>query len=183
MSSPYSIPSFVLVAIVGGIGLFGLQAHKSLKAHAASLADITAESDDVAQNISIRKQALTVVTESASPVNSFMAEWSAHFAPGKDGNAILSDFSRIGNEQTVSVQGRKSGLNETMWHGVPVGVQVAQGTAVSSEYYRLLNWLGAVERAWPLARVDTFSFEQNGASLSLFVKLSHPSFIVDKLNK
>ena len=100
MSSPYSIPSFVLIAVVGGIGLCGLQAHKSLTAHAVTLAEINTESDDVAQNIAIRKQALAVVTESASPVNSFMSEWSAQLAPGKDGNAILSDFSRLGNPRT-----------------------------------------------------------------------------------
>jgi hypothetical protein len=38
---------------------------------------------------------------------------------------------------------------------------------VSGEYYRLLNWLGAAEQAFPLARVESVSFtNQDGLKLS-----------------
>ena len=46
--------------------------------------------------------------------------------------------------------------------------------SVSGDFYRTLNWLGAVESAFPLARVEQISYTNNGSSLSLAVQFVFP---------
>ena len=184
MSSPYTIPSFSLIAIVGIVGLFAVHAKRSLNAEKNSLAEITNEATQVNQAISIRKQVLQNMTEASVPVNTFMNAWSAMLAPGRDANSIMSEFGSLGIAHTIAIQGRKPTPNDTtVWQGRQIPMQGAQCTAVSGEFYRLMNWLGAVERAWPLARFETVSIDQNGASLSRTVKVAYPSFIVEKLHQ
>ena len=60
-----------------------------------------------------------------------------------------------------------------------VQVQFAESTGVSSEFYRVLNWLGDIEKTWPIARFEQMDFQQKGPSLQLLIRLTVPTFIAE----
>lgn len=183
MENRYLIPSLVLFLALLAIGAFSLNSHRSLMGDRSNLATQEAELNSVATRVEAQRALLDEMKASATPSNTFMAQWRSALGANRDGNAMLTDLSRFGNDATVSVQGRKSGASEYLWRGKPLRVQFAEGTGVSGEYYRLVNWMGEMERAWPLARFEQIAFEQKGPSLQLLLKLSYPSFLTEAAAK
>ncbi len=183
MEHHYIVPAAFLSAALCIGGLFAYRTARNVAVEQRELDARTAELAAVSTRTVQQKNVLLHMRGSAAPANSFMTHWHAALAPGRDANAMLTDFSRFGNEQAVSVQNRKSGSVEYFWKGKPLHVQSAEGEGVSSEYYRLINWLGEVEHAWPIARFEQATFEQRGTSLRLFVRLSYPTFLTDAATK
>lgn len=180
--NPYTIPGMVLAACV--LGALGLAASSNKKVAAA--ADAAAMAEQAKENLSFvieaQRTSKAAAETNARPVDLFMNQWARYLTVGADTNAILGDISRIANEQTVSVQGRRSTTNDVMWKGEMVPVNYAEGTAVSSEFFRLTNWLGLVEKQWPLVRFERIEYEQTGGTLKLSVKTAYPLFIMHKLS-
>lgn len=181
-SSPYTTPLMGLFCVLVVVTFGALLANKKLNAAKLEFRSVEAGLAETRQAISVQEQSLASITAASKPVDVFMNGWASHLNGG-DGNAILNDLSRFGNEQTVSVQGRRSSTGESMWQGGMVPIAYAHGTAVSNEYFRLLNWLGKVEQAWPLSRFEQVSFQQRGGTLSLDVRIAYPTFILDRLSK
>lgn len=171
------VPATVLVTLLGLASLLAYRTARALGLERAQLRDQSAELASLRLRMGQEHGRLAPMRTAAAPANAFMAHWRAALGPGHDGNAILSDLSRCGNEQAVAVQNRHSGAAEYPWKGRTLHFQSAEGEGISGEYYRLINWLGAVEHTWPAARIEQAALEQRGASLRLFLKLSYPSFL------
>jgi hypothetical protein len=183
MSTSYTIPALVLAFGAGMLALVTSKAQKNLDEKNAILADLTTQISQISSGNAIRKQVLKNMEQAAAPGNAFIETWKTHLVPGKDGNSILADFVSVGTSNIVSIQNRKSGTGEIVWRNLPAPLNYAQGTVVSGDYYRLMNWLGEIEQTWPLAHIDSCALKQTGNSLSLGIKMSYPSFIVEKLAK
>ena len=178
MNGRFFIPSVILFGIFIGIGAITLAAHKALMVQRGELQDSKDELVSVRADVDTSSKALAKMASQKSPAAAFMAQWGPALRPEIDGNTLLEDLSRFGNNSTVSVQSRKSGPTDYYWHGkTSEKIQYAEATGVSSEYYRLINWLGDMEHAWPLARFEQIAFEQKGPSLQLSLKLSYPTFL------
>jgi len=128
-----------------------------------------------------KQQVLATVQKIATPGAVFAQRWKAYLVPDRDqnGNAILADMSALGSENVVSVQGRKSGVIDYMWHDKPLKSHYAECKGTSDDYYRLMNWLGGLEKKWPEARFELVSFQKTGASLEMSIRLSYPAFLTD----
>ena len=179
MENRYLLPGVVLVGIAFGLAMLAAKTNRDLKAKISDLEDEQSQVSALDGQIAGSKAALAVAKSSTKPADHFMELWREYLKPGKDGNAILADANRYAAENTVSVQGRKPGSPEYIWKGKPLHSQSADCTGVSSEYYRLVNWLGSLERAWPLARFESVQLAQAGPSLSMQLHVAYPSFLVD----
>jgi len=180
-SNRYFLPSVTLFCVVCLFAFGVLKSHKSLTLAAESLDDNKAKSVTTEKTLKIKTSTLEAMKKASSPANTFIAAWNSALGAERDETAMLTDLTRLGTEATISVQNRKSGISDYTWRGKPQRVRFAEATGVSSEYYRLMNWLGETERAWPLARFEQIILEQKGQgqSLQLALKISYPTFLID----
>ena len=183
MQNRYSFPFLMLVLFVGILGLFAASAHRALTRQGIAYAESEESLETLNRTVATKRTSLASLTAAASPANSFMASWKSALVTNRDESAMLGDFSKFGNESTISVQSRKSGTSEYTWRSKPQRVRFAEALGVSSEFYRLMNWFGDMERSWPLARFDYIAFEQKGGSLQLAVRISYPSFLIEPAAK
>lgn len=179
MQNRYLFPAVMLATFVGILVLFAASAHRALARQGADYADTEAKLEALKRTQSTKKTALDVLQAASSPSNSFMKSWESELVSRRDEGDMLVDFSRFGNDSTVSVQGRRSSRSEYPWRTKQVQVRSAEAMGASSEFYRLMNWLGDMERTWPLARFDNISFEQRGGSLHLSLRMIYPSFLTE----
>ena len=178
-SNRYLLPS---VALVFGVCIFSfavLKVHKDLASANEALETFSVKAVGLENTLKIKSTTLQTMKTASSPANTFISAWKSALGTERDDTAMLTDLTRLGTEATISVQGRKSGISDYSWRGKPQRVRFTEATGVSNEYYRLMNWLGEMERAWPLSRFEQISFEQKGQSLQLAIKISYPTFLTD----
>jgi phosphate-selective porin len=180
MEQRYIIPSVVLFATIVTLGCFAVSTNQKLIAGRNALRHRQEELGKTQAQSRQKQVTLQKKKEATTPANTFMGHWRNAIVSDQASNNMLSDLAKFGTDELVSVQGRKSGKAEYLWRAKPVEVQFAD-VAVSGEYHRLMNWLGATERAWPLARFEQIALHQNGPSLQLFVRLSYPSFLLQAI--
>jgi hypothetical protein len=180
MKNTYFIPALMLAISLGILGMFVASTNRALGRQTAAFKESENALGALTRTLALRRSSLAALSTAASPANAFVSAWESSLRSVRDDSAILSDFSKFGNEATISVQGRKSGTSEYTWRAKPQRVRFAEATGVSSEFYRLANWLGDMERNWPLARFDLIAFEQKGGSLQLAVRLAYPSFLIER---
>ena len=179
MNTRYIIPFGVLAVSLTLLVLWAMDVGGSLRQERDELAN-SADALHQARTASTALTTLLVKAKmDASPANTFMNHWRDILSGSHDSNGILTDMAKFATNETVAVQGRKSGSVEYLWEGKPVQVQFAESTGVSSEFYRVLNWLGDIEKTWPIARVEQMDFQQTGPSLQLLIRLTVPTFIAE----
>jgi hypothetical protein len=179
MDHRYTPAAAILLTTLVALSMVAMKTANSLNADKVALQARTIELNSVKANVVTRQVSLQKTRLASAMVNQFMAQWKTAMAPGIDGNALLTDLSRFGTEHTISVQSRKSGASDFPWRGQSMKTQFAEGVGVSGEYYRLINWMGDMEHAWPLARFDRIAFEQKGSSLQLSLRLTYPTFLTE----
>jgi hypothetical protein len=178
-SNRYLLPSVILLCVVCIFAFAVFKSHKSLTLATASLDQNKEKAVAIENSLKIKSLTLDSMKKASSPANTFIAAWNSALGAERDETAMLTDLTRLGTESTISVQNRKSGISDYSWRGKPQRVRFAEATGVSSEYYRLMNWLGEMERAWPLSRFEQIALEQKGQSLQLALKISYPTFLTD----
>jgi hypothetical protein len=93
-----------------------------------------------------------------------------------DGNIeqIFGQLDTLAVNNLLSPSGKNFALKTNyFFNGRQLTVQNVN-ISVTGDFYRTLNWLGAVENAFPLARVEQVSYTNNGNSLALAVQLVFP---------
>jgi len=101
------------------------------------------------------------------PANEFIKEWQRSFLSEDDMQRILPalDSLAVANVVSSSDKQNKADTGYTFRNKI-IPVESVK-ISVSGDYYRLLNWLGAVEQQFPLARVEAVSFtNQNGLKMT-----------------
>jgi hypothetical protein len=101
------------------------------------------------------------------PANDFIKEWQGSFLGEDDTQRILPalDSLAVANVVSSSDKQNKTDPGYTFRNKI-IPVETVK-ISVSGDYYRLLNWLGAVEQQFPLVRVEAVNFtNQNGLKMT-----------------
>lgn len=170
----YTLPAAILLAATG---LLGLGIMTSLK-HASQAAS-QAQADAAA--LAAARTELAAITTGATrlaaksqPAEQFLAIWSPHLESDASIDDIFGRLDTLAVNNVLSPSGKSfTNSSQYFFDGKQLPVESVDIT-VAGDFPRTLNWLGAVESAFPLARVQQVSYTGNGGSIAMATHLVFP---------
>lgn len=170
----YTLPVFILLAATG---LMVLAIVRSFRSARQAAADLAAEQSTVAlDRMSLARTEHDAKTASQKAVESdrFLGKWTAELDAEANIEDIFGRLDSLAVNNLLAPSGKNFKLNTSyFFNGRHLPVQNVS-IAVTGDFYRTLNWLGAAESAFPLARVEQIAYTNGGSSLSLAVEFSFP---------
>jgi hypothetical protein len=125
------------------------------------------EVDDDKTQKGIIASSLVRLSAESRPDDNFIKQWQRSFLCEDDAQRILPalDSLAVANVISSSDKQNKEDPGYTFRNKI-IPIESVK-ISVSGDYYRLLNWLGAVEQQFPLVRVEAVSFtNQNGLKMT-----------------
>jgi hypothetical protein len=171
----YTLPIFILLA-ASALMLFGIA--KSFEGARAASQEFAAQRNAVEgarqQLIAVQHRA-EVAKQKSAAVDEFLAGWTPELTDASSIEQIFGRLDTLAVDNLLFPSGKNFSQNTNyFFNGRHLTVQSVNIT-VSGDFYRTLNWLGAVESGFPMARVEQISYTTNGNSLALAVQLVFPS--------
>jgi hypothetical protein len=170
----YSIAA-ILVLLVSALFLFQmLQSFGRASRAANNLATAQDEASLARQQLEAVQRAATAAKENSVQSDRFMETWTAELQAEENIEQVFGRLDTLAVDNLLSPSGKNFTLNKNyFFNGRHTSVQNVNIT-VAGEFPRTLNWLGAVESAFPLARVEQISYTTNTSSLSVGVQFVFP---------
>jgi hypothetical protein len=110
---------------------------------------------------------LSRLSAESQPADEFIKEWQRSFLGEDDMQRILPALDSLAVTNVVSSSDKQNKADPGYNFRNKIIPVESVKISVSGDYYRLLNWLGAVEQQFPLARVEAVSFtNQNGLKMT-----------------
>jgi len=125
------------------------------------------EVDDDKTQKTIIASALGHFNAESRPAADFIKEWQHSFLSEDDAQRILPALDSLAVTNVVSSSDKQNKEDPGYTFRNKIIPVESVKISVSGDYYRLLNWLGAVEQQFPLVRVDAVSFtNKNGLKMT-----------------
>jgi hypothetical protein len=170
----YTLPTFLLLA---ASGLFVLGILRSFRSTSRAAADLASEAATVASDraeLSATQRAVKATALKAVESDRFLGKWAAELDAEASIEDIFGRLDTLAVDNLLAPSGKNFKLNTNyFFNGRHLPVQNVN-INVAGDFYRTLNWLGAAENAFPLARVEQITYTNTGNSLSLGVQFSFP---------
>jgi hypothetical protein len=170
----YTLPAVLLLA-ASLLLLVGIT--KSFAWASRSAADLAVQRSEVnrtRQELFAVQRAAEAARKKSAIADQFLAAWAPALSDGSNIEQIFGRLDTLAVDNLLSPSGKNYAVNTNyFFNGRHLSVQSVNIT-VAGDYYRTLNWLGAVENGFPLARVEQVSYTTNGNSLALAVQFVFP---------
>jgi hypothetical protein len=163
----FFIPCLTLI----GLALLGVFIAVSTFQKVARLQlDVSATKQEVDEDKAqkaIIASTLSRLSAESRPADEFIKEWQRSFLGQDDTQRILPALDSLAVTNVVSSSDKQNKADPGYTFRNKIIPVESVKISVSGDYYRLLNWLGAVEQQFPLARVEAVSFtNQNGLKMT-----------------
>jgi hypothetical protein len=170
----YTLPTVLLLmlsvlAVVAILHSFAGASH--------ALSELAAERMTVQNDqteLAATQQAAKAVTQKSVESDHFLDKWTTELQAEASIEDIFGRLDTLAVNNLLSPSGKNFKLNGGYFfngHHLPVqNVNIN----VAGDFYRTLNWLGAAENAFPLARVEQITYTNTGNALSMAVEFSFP---------
>ncbi len=170
----YSLPAFVLL-FASALLLFGIvhSFARASRAH-ADLAAARDAADQASLELIAAQRAAAATKVSGAPADRFLASWKQELEAESNIEHIFGRLDTLAVNNLLSPSGKNFTLNPNYFFGGHHMAVENVNITVAGDYYRTLNWLGAVESAFPLGRVEQVYYTSSGNSLSLAVQFVFP---------
>jgi hypothetical protein len=168
-------PAAAVLLATSAACLFGMSRSFS-SAHTASqdLASAQAALIGARQQLAAAVRATDLAQQKTGPADRFLAVWNRELAAESGIEDIFGKLDSLAVNNLLSTSGKNFVANPNyFFDGHKLPTQTVN-ISVSGDFYRTLNWLGAAEAAFPLARVEQISYSTNANSLSLAVQMVFP---------
>jgi hypothetical protein len=120
------------------------------------------------------QSAAAAAKKKGAPIEDFLKTWSQELSSESNIEHVFGQLDTLAVDNLLSPSGKNFSTNlNYFFHGQHTPVQNVNIT-VAGDFYRTLNWLGAVENAFPLGRVEQISYAANGNSLTVAVQFVFP---------
>lgn len=176
----YRIPALVLVAASAALILFTLKSVERTRRAGADLVAARRALDQSRRDLLDSERAANAAKHSGAPIEEFLGNWTREITAEASIEQIFSQLDTLAVDNVLSPSGRNFTTNSNyLFEGRKIPVESVNIT-VAGDFYRTLNWLGAVEAAFPIARLEQISYAADETSLSLSIELTFPrKFDVD----
>jgi hypothetical protein len=170
----YTLPAFLLLAVTGLLGLGIMKSFRGAGRAAAALAAEQATVDADRRDLAAVQRAAKAATQKAVASDRFLAKWESELQSEASIEDIFGRLDTLAVGNLLAPSGKNFKLDTSyFFNGRHLPVQNVN-ISVAGDFYRTLNWLGAAESAFPLARVEQINYTNAGNSLSLAVQFSFP---------
>jgi hypothetical protein len=170
----YRMPIFLLLAATALL-LFAML--KSFHRASAAAKQLSTEQTAVALarvELIQTQQAARAAEARSAPADHFLALWQPELAADANIEQIFGQLDTLAVNNLLSPSGKNFMVKSNyFFNGRQLTVQEVN-ISVTGDFYRTLNWLGAVEHAFPLARVEQISYTNGNSSLALAVQFVFP---------
>ncbi len=165
----------ILVLMVSALFLFQMLQSFSRAGRAAKDLAVSQDEATVArQQLETVQRAATTAKQNGVQSDRFMETWTAELQAEENIEQVFGRLDTLAVNNLLSPSGKNFTLNKNyFFNGRHTSVQNVNIT-VAGDFPRTLNWLGAVESAFPLARVEQISYTTNTSSLALAVQFVFP---------
>jgi hypothetical protein len=120
------------------------------------------------------QRAVTVARAKGARADRFLDTWTNELDAESNIERVFGKLDTLAVNNLLAPSGKTFTSNMNyFFNGRHLPVQHVN-MSVAGDYARTLNWLGAVEGAFPLARVEQISYTNSGNSLSLAVQFVFP---------
>jgi len=164
-----------LLLLVSGLLVLGML--KSFASTRQAAADLAAEQATVASDrvdLAATQQTVKATALKAVASDRFLDKWAPELEAEANIEDIFGRLDTLAVNNLLSPSGKNFKLNTSyFFNGRHLPVQNVN-INVAGDFYRTLNWLGAAENAFPLARVEQITYTSTGTSLSLAVQFTFP---------
>ena len=170
----YTMPTFALLATSGLLCFGMLKSFERANGSAAGLAAARDEVEAARRALVVAQHSAESAKKKSAAADNFLAVWSPELSTEANIEQIFGRLDTLAVNNLLSPSGKNFALNSNyFFNGRHLPVQNVNIT-VAGDYYRTLNWLGAVESAYPLARIEQISYTNIGNSLSVAVQFVFP---------
>jgi hypothetical protein len=170
----YTIAAILLLLVSA---LFLFQMLQSFGRASKAVNDLATAQDEATlarQQLEAVQRAATAAKENSAQSDRFMEKWTAELQAEENIEQVFGRLDTLAVNNLLSPSGKNFTLNKNyFFNGRHTSVQNVNIT-VAGDFPRTLNWLGAVESAFPLARVEQISYTTNTSSLSVGVQFVFP---------
>jgi hypothetical protein len=170
----YTIPTVLLLAVsalllFAALGSFGRASRSQRRRDDAQLAVEAARLD-----LAVSQKGAVAARERSAEADRFLKKWTDELGAESNIERVFGQLDTLAVNNLLSPSGKNFTLNMNyFFNGRHLPVQNVNIT-VAGDYSRTLNWLGAVESAFPMARVEQVSYTNNGNTLCLAVQFVFP---------
>jgi hypothetical protein len=170
----YTLPAIV-VLLASALLIFGmLQSFGRTQRSAADLMAAQSEITLAQQQLNSVQRRAAAAKGSSAQAEQFLATWTAEQNNESNIELVFGRLDTLAVNDLLSPSGKNFTLNKNyFFNGRHLPVQNVNIT-VAGDFPRTLNWLGAAESAFPLARVEQISYTTNANSLALAVQFVFP---------
>jgi len=170
----YTAPTFALLA-VSGLLLLGIQKSFSRAGRAANeLAVQRGAVNEAMQELAATQMAAKAAAAKGEAADRFLETWQPELSSNVNIEEIFGQLDTLAVNNLLSPSGKNFELKSNyFFNGRQLPVERVN-INVGGDYYRTLNWLGAVENAFPLARIEQISFTNNADTLAVTVQFVFP---------
>lgn len=170
----YTIPAIAVLAMSALLLFVMLQSFGRTRRADADLAAAQGEAMLARQQMEVVQRAAAAARQDSVQADRFLETWSAEFRAEENIEQVFGRLDTLAVNNLLSPSGKNFTLNKNyFFNGRHTSVQNVNIT-VAGDYPRTLNWLGAVEGTFPLARVEQISYTTNANSLALAVQFVFP---------
>lgn len=170
----YSFPTFILLGMSALLVLAILHSFAGAKRAAADLAAAQSKVAADRRDLEATDRAAKAAAAKEIEADQFLDKWSAELQSEANIEQIFGRLDTLAVGNLLAPSGKNFKLDTNyFFNGRHLPVQNVN-IAVTGDFYRTLNWLGAAESAFPLARVEDITYTSTGNSLSLAVEFSFP---------
>ncbi len=170
----YSLPAVLLMAAAALLLGMLLKSFSRASRAATDLADDRAAAAAARADLAGMQKAARVAQADGAAADRFLDEWLPDLAANANIEQIFGRLDTLAVNNLLSPSGKNFAIKTNyFFNGRQLPVQDVNIT-VAGDFYRTLNWLGAVESLFPLARVEQISLTNNGSSLSLAAQFVFP---------
>ena len=156
--------------LIGGI----LKSFEGAGRAAAALAQAQADVAGARAALQSTQRAADLAKKKSVPAERFLRTWTHELSTEANIEQVFGQLDTLAVNNLLSPSGKNFAVSPNyFFNGRHMAVQSVNIT-VAGDYYRTLNWLGAAEFAFPLARVEQISYTTNANSLSLAVQFVFP---------
>jgi type II secretory pathway pseudopilin PulG len=170
----YTAPAAALLG-ASALLLFGtLKSFERAHQSAQELSAATVALRGARLQLASAQAATDAARRKTAPADKFLETWTRELTAESNIEDIFGKLDTLAVNNLLSPSGKNFGATPNyFFNGRKLPTQNVNLT-VAGEYYRTLNWLGAAEAAFPLARVEQISYTTNANTLSLAVQFVFP---------
>lgn len=163
--------------IMMGILFIDIQSYKSLRCSRTLLSELKDKKDSDKTHYEAIKKELLVNDQIVEKIDKFSKTWEPFLKNTNDANKILSDVIALAFKNSLVISEKFSERKKTSDQDVLKEIIVIN-LKVIGRFERIYSWLGAIEEAYPQAKINNLELLTENMNAALILGLAIPIILI-----